>query len=293
MHVHFLDPYTEGISPVHKLDPRIKLVLVLAFIITCSLTPVGAWAVYVLLFALSLSVIILSEIGVGRVLRRSMLALPFVLAALPLLFTSGGDILFKIPLGFGELTVFGPGLTRFISIALKSWLSVQVAIVLATTTPFPDLLLAMRGIRIPKLLVAVFGLMWRYLFVMADEAGRLMRAREARSGHWPEESRQWAVASGQKVGNESSKEYAARSERRKPGGSLAWRARVTGGMAGNLLLRSMSRGDRIYDAMRARGYDGEVRLLSAPRIGMGDWVTLAGGLLLLGVVLLLAFLLQF
>jgi cobalt/nickel transport system permease protein len=282
MHVHFLDPYKEGVSPIHRLDPRIKLVLTLAFIVTCSLAPVGVWAVYMLLFALSLSVIILSEIGVGKVLRRAMLALPFVLAALPLIFTSEGEVLFKIPLGFGELTVYGPGLERFLSIGLKSWLSVQMAIVLATTTPFPDLLLAMRGIRIPKLLVAVFGLMWRYLFVMADEAGRLMRAREARSGVLPDDRRQTTDEGSQQATNDYSKLG-------KPGGSIAWRARVTGGMAGNLMLRSLARGDRIYDAMRARGYDGEVRLLSAPRVGGGDWAALVGGLAVLSVLLALAF----
>ena len=81
-----------------------------------------------------------------------------------------------------DLTITGPGLERFISILLKSWISVQMAIVLAASTPFPDLLLAMRAIRVPALLVAIFGLMWRYLFVLADEALRLLRARSARSG---------------------------------------------------------------------------------------------------------------
>ena len=165
MHVHFVDPYQERASVVHSLDPRIKLALTLAFIVTCLLSPVGVWPVYLLLLAVSLSVIVLSEIGVGPVLKRSMLALPFVLAALPLVFGSGGDILFKIPLGFGDLTVFAQGLDRFLSIAVKSWLSVQMAIVLASTTPFPDLLLAMRGIRIPRLLVAIFGRLWCTLYI--------------------------------------------------------------------------------------------------------------------------------
>ena len=48
---------------------------------------------------------------------------------------------------------------------------------LASSTPFPDLLVAMRAVGIPRLLVAIFGLMWRYLFVLADEVLRLMRAR--------------------------------------------------------------------------------------------------------------------
>ena len=52
-----------------------------------------------------------------------------------------------------------------------------MAIVLASTTAFPDLLAAMRALRLPRLLVAVIGLMWRYLFVLVDEVMRLMRAR--------------------------------------------------------------------------------------------------------------------
>jgi cobalt/nickel transport system permease protein len=178
-----------------------------------------------------------------------------------------GAALFTIPLGFlGHLTVTGPGLERFGSIAFKSWVSVQMAIVLASTTPFPDLLMAMRALRIPRLLVAIFGLMWRYLFVMADEAGRLMRARQARSGD--------AGRPGARVG-----------------GSVTWRARVTGGMAGNLFLRSFDRADRIYDAMKARGYDGEARTLAVPAIPAAQWAVLAAGLALLVALLGLAYLL--
>ena len=182
MHVHFLDPYRPRRSPIHRLDPRVKLVLTLAFILTVRAHPAGAWPVYILLFALILSVEVLSELGVAYVLKRAALALPFVLAALPVIFTTPGAALFSLSLGPWTLTASLPGLERFISIALKSWISVQAAIVLAATTPFPDLLVAMRAVRIPRLLVAIFGLMWRYLFVLVDEALRLLRARAARSG---------------------------------------------------------------------------------------------------------------
>ena len=268
MHVHFLDPYQEGVSPIHRLDARVKLVLALAFILTVSLVPLALWPIYLLLLALALSVEILSEIGMIRVLRKSSLALIFVLAALPLVFMSGGEALFVVPLGpVGGLTIFEPGLERFASIALKSWISVQIAIVLASTTPFPDLLMAMRSIKIPRLLISIVGLMWRYLFVMADEAQRLMRAREARSGQ-----------SGRGGG--------------KAGGSIAWRARVTGGMAGNLFLRSFERGDRIYSAMAARGYTGEVRTMSRPSVKPSQWIVLTFGLLLLASLLALSYLLR-
>ena len=74
------------------------------------------------------------------------------------------------------------GLLRLAEILAKSLLSVQAALVLVRTTPFHDLLWALRGLGLPRLLVAVVGLMYRYLFVLADEAGRLLRAR-AEPGH--------------------------------------------------------------------------------------------------------------
>ena len=80
-------------------------------------------------------------------LRRAALALPFALAALPVIFTTPGRRCAPCPLPLGPwtLTVTAAGVERFASIALKSWLSAQAAIVLAASTSFPDLLLAMRA----------------------------------------------------------------------------------------------------------------------------------------------------
>ena len=303
MHISFLDPYRPRPSLIHRLDARVKLVLALAFILTTALTPPGAWPVYALLFALVLAVEILSELGVGHVLRRALIALPFALAALPVLFTVPGPALLTVPIGPWELTITGPGLERFISILLKSWISVQMAIVLAASTAFPDLLMAMRAIRVPRLLVAIFGLMWRYLFVLADEALRLLRARSARSGlsYWPYDSKLTTEARRTRRSLNILRALRVSVFRSptapdhdrgagKVGGTIAWRARVTGGMAGSLFLRSFERSDRIYAAMAARGYDGEVRAFPLPPIAPVSWVVLVGGLSLLGLLTLFGYL---
>lgn len=263
MHVHFLDPYHAGSSLIHQLDPRVKLVLALAFIVTASLTPVGAWAAYILLLALVLCAEMLSELGIRYVLKRAFLATPFVLAALPLLFTAPGAPIASFTLGAWTFTLTLEGAERVLSIAFKSWISLQMAIVLAATTAFPELSSAMRALRVPKLLVAIFGLMWRYMFVLVDEALRLLRARAARSS-------------------------ASREAECAHGGPVLWRARVTGGMAGNLLVRSFERGDRIYAAMAARGYDGEARAFALPPLNGTHWLIIASGIAALLAILLLA-----
>jgi cobalt/nickel transport system permease protein len=231
----------------------VKFVLTLAFTLTVSLAPIQAWPVYIILFSLVLSVEILSDLGVRYIQRRAVLAFPFVLAALPVIFTMKGAPLFSLSLGEWTLAASREGLARFVSIALKSWISMQAAILLAASTPFPDLLVAMRAVKVPRLMVAVFGLMWRYLFVLVDEVLRLLRARSARSG-------------------------ALDIPGIHSGGSLAWRARVAGGMAGSLFLRAFERSDRIYMAMLSRGYDGEVRALPLPDLKPWHWRVLVGGL---------------
>jgi cobalt/nickel transport system permease protein len=157
MHVHFLDPYRPRTSLVHALDGRAKFILTVAFILTVSLTPLASWPVYVLLFALILSVGILSRLGVGYILKRTLLAVPFVLAAFPVIFTNGRTTLFTLSIFSWTLTAHAEGLARFVSVALKSWLSVQAAIILAASTPFPELLQAMRAVGIPRLLVSMLG----------------------------------------------------------------------------------------------------------------------------------------
>lgn len=259
--LYFLDPYQPRASVVHRFDPRIKVTLALAFILTTALTPSGAWPIYIVLFALVLAMALLSELGVSYVLKRGLIAFPFALAALPMLFSVAGTPLLNLNLGLLSLTVTREGAARFASIVVKSWLSVQMAVLLVGTTPFPTLLAALRALKVPRLLVAIVGLMWRYLFVMVDEALRLLRARESRSA-------QPSVPTGRRVG-----------------GSLGWRARVAGGMVGNLVLRAFDRADRIYAAMLSRGYDGETRTLPMPSPHAREWAVLTAGL---GVLVLLA-----
>lgn len=250
MHINALDGYHPGTSLVHHLDARVKLVGAILFIVAAALTPAGAWLAYLLLAALTMGVIVASRLGMGFVERRAAVALPFALAAVTVVFSTPGQPLLAMHVFGREVAITDDGLVRFVSILLKSWLSVQVAVVLTASTRFPALLQAMRSLGIPQVLVSITGFTYRYIFVIGDEALRLMRARAARSGV-PNLSKDGAPG-------------------RRGGGSIFWRARVTGGMAGSLFLRSIERSERIYDAMVARGYDGEVRSLRSPALRPHD-----------------------
>lgn len=263
MHIHFTDPYLPADSPVHRLDARVKLLLTIAFIVMASAMPAGAWHAYILLISLSLSLASIAEVGIGNLLRRSILALPFLLAAVGILFTTPDPVRWHVSLGPLSLAITETGLIRFASIAIKAWIAVQGAVLLSATTPFPDLLAAMQALGVPRLLVSTFSLMWRYAFILVDEALRLARAREARS---------------------------AAGTSRKGLRWLIWQAQVTGNMAGILFLRGLERGERVYAAMAARGCAGEFRTFPRPTLGARQWGVLILGLLLLSVMEFLAYL---
>ena len=68
-----------------------------------------------------------------------------------------------------------------ISIMVKFVLTVSTALLLIAVTSFPGICEALARLRMPKLFVVQLLLLYRYLFVLAEEALRMVRAREARS----------------------------------------------------------------------------------------------------------------
>jgi cobalt/nickel transport system permease protein len=225
--------------------------------VSVSLLPTGAYLALGLAWLVIVVLAWSARIGPLRTARGAFFALPFMLAALPLVFTRGAPYLATFELGPVTLSVSEEGLRQFTTIALKSWVSVQAALLLTFTTPFHDLVDGLRELRLPRVMVAIVSFMYRYLGVLSAEASRMNRARAARS--------------------------ADRGDHRA-GGTIRWRAGVTGAMVGSLFLRSYERSERVYAAMQARGFDGELRYLPGPPIQRGAIV-----LSVLAVVALVAF----
>jgi len=122
VHVDLVDQYHHRSSAIHRHDPRVKVLLALLFVLTVSLTPQGAWAAFAALLALVLAGAWTARLGLSFTLRRSIVALPFILAALAIPFVTPGPVVFEIP--FLGWTASAPGLERFVSILLRTWLAV-------------------------------------------------------------------------------------------------------------------------------------------------------------------------
>jgi cobalt/nickel transport system permease protein len=159
-----------------------------------------------------------------------LLALPFVLFVG--LFNPLLDR--EIVLRLGGLPLSG-GWVSFLSIMLRSALTLGTALLLVATTGMPGICAGLERLGVPRVFAVQLLFLYRYLFVLGEEAVRLSRARALRS------------FDGRGMG-----------------------LKVAASILGSLLLRTIDRAERIYVAMRSRGFDGEVRLLRRPRFTLAD-----------------------
>ncbi len=249
IHNNLFDRYRAGESPLHRLSPVVKVVLTILFILSNALLPDGHWLGFGISWLAILLLNLVGRLGWAFTLKRSFIALPFALAAVTAVFALPGKTITSFDFLSLHLVATDAGLLRFFSIVIRSWLSVQVAVLLVSTSQFPDLIHALEHLRLPRLLVTVIAFLYRYIFVLSDEVLRLMRARQARSASLPNQ---------------------------RSGGSVFWRARIAGNMVGQLFLRSYERSDRIYNAMLARGYQGHLRTINQHTMQMQDWGILFG-----------------
>lgn len=250
--VFLRERYRHGTGLLHQADPRIKILTAVLFAFGVTLVPEGHWLAYGGFALFAAATLVASGLPPTLVIGRSMLALPFVAVAFPLLFTRSGHILFHVPLlGW---SVSEEGAIAVGSIMLKSWLAVLMAVVLTAVTPPLDLIRGLERLRLPRILVATVLFMYRYIFVIGEEGQRLIRARESRS---------------------------ADNGRGRAGGTVWWRGGVLGNLVGALFLRSYERSERIYVAMQARGYDGTIRFAEERALAVRDWALLGSSLILL------------
>jgi cobalt/nickel transport system permease protein len=251
--------YHHGDGVIYRADPRVKIVVAVLFAFAITAIPEGHWLAFAGFGGFTVVAIALSKLPPGLVLRRAFVALPFVAAAIPRIFSRAGETVFTTPLiGW---TASREGMIAVGSILLKSWLAVLMAVVLTSCTQPLDLIRGLERLRMPRILASTVFFMYRYLFVIGGEGQRLMRARESRS---------------------------AVLESHRSGVSATWRAKVLGNMIGSLFIRSFERSERIYAAMQARGYDGTMRFIEERTLVRADWILLASSVIAMGGLVLYA-----
>lgn len=219
-------------SPVHRLRAHCKVVALLLFVCAVVATPARQWWAFAV-YAGFLGVVVASaRVPVPVVLRRCVVEVPFVVFAVLLPFVATGERTTVAGLSLSEAGLLGAW-----NLLAKGTLGVVAAIVLAATTTPRELLGGLDRLRLPRFLVAILGFMIRYAGVVTGDLQRMRVARESRAF--------------------------------RGGGLRHLRAEAAG--VGSLFVRSYERGERVHQAMVARGYTGRMPSLRAERASAVEW----------------------
>jgi cobalt/nickel transport system permease protein len=229
-HSHSL--YLPGPSPLHRARPQCKLAATLLFVLAVVATPREAVWAYGLYGLLLVGLARVGRVPLPVLARRLVIELPFLLFALFLPLVGQGE-----RVEVAGVALAADGLWAAWNIVAKGTLGVAASVILAATTPVPELLRGLERLRLPRAFTTIAGFMVRYADVIADEVRRMRVARISR-GHDP----RWI-----------------------------WQARAVAASAGTLFIRSYERGERVYLAMVSRGYAGSMPVLQDLEASRGQW----------------------
>jgi len=118
-------------------DARAAVITTLAFVMAVALLPPGSYLA--LLFAWLLLAFAGALLGIspGRLARRGLVALPFVVAAVPIVFTRSDELLWAGTVGPLSVQISGAGLRIALTALLKAWISVQASVLLLALASAP------------------------------------------------------------------------------------------------------------------------------------------------------------
>lgn len=241
--IGYMDTLASGDSPLHRLDPRAKLLttfLFIAAVVSFNKYEVSALAPF---FLYPVFLISAGELPAGYLCEKVLLVAPFAVFAgvfNPLL---DRQILFHL----GPLGVSG-GCVSFVSILARFALTVSAAVALLSLTGINSICEALIRTGVPKPFVVQLLFLNRYIFLLTGEVERLSRARSLRSA-----------------------------------GRAAMSFNTYIQIVGHLLLRTMDRAERVYRAMLCRGFDGQIRVARFSKIGGREMIFTFGWAFLFAV----------
>ena len=221
-HSHHLEIHSNSL--LSQLKPEVKIVSTFMIVLSIAFLSLENTVSIMVQTLIVLIMINLSKIKVSTYFKRLSIDIPFVLFALFLPFLSKGDntVMFEL----FSLRIYETGFYEMISILIKITLCVSLAIVLTATTSNIEIIYGLQKLKISPLLISILSFAIRYIDVFIDEFKRVKVAMKSRG-------------------------YDQKGLRGlKP---IAY-------ASGAMLIRGYERGERVYNSMISRGFNGSIEL---------------------------------
>lgn len=215
--IHHMDAMSAKDKWINQIHPLVKLIVTISYILAVvsfdkyDVVGLAGMSIYLL------SIIILGDISIIHSMKQIKVVL--ILACIVGI---ANPFIDRMQMGhIGGIVITG-GMLSMISLMMKGIFAVVASYILIVTTSIEKICYALRLIHVPRELVTLILLSYRYVIVLLKEVQRISDA------------------------------YQLRAPKQKGIHIKAW-----GSLAGQLLLRSMDRAQVVYESMTLRGYDGE------------------------------------
>ena len=222
------EKYTELKGVLQKLDPRVKFITTVALILTAVISKKIEVQLTILMLTFLLALI--SKISLRFFIARTFLFIPLfaIVIASPLPFIIEGETLLSFKVNGMLVTISEEGLWEMLIFVLRVWACVSLSILLVLTTRWSKLLHGLSKLYVPRLFIAILNMTYRYIYFFTDVLYKMLVARESRLT-----------------------------------GPVGFLETLKGGSSalGLLFIRAYERGERIYLAMKSRGYRGEIKTI--------------------------------
>ncbi len=234
-----------------KIDARVKILFLLFFIIIVSVKKDFLSEIYIGIFVFLLS--LLSRLNMVAFYKKILfLGLIFgFLIALPSAFNfiTGGEIIIPIinlprPYTFwiyhlpAEIGMTREGIYGVFTLTMRVLNSLSLSFLVLYTTPFPEILRALKVLRIPDTFLIIIALSYKYIFLFAKTLEDMYLAKKSRMVREPKnhEARKW----------------------------------ITGRMA-FIFRKTQLRCEEVYEAMLSRGFSDSIKIYGFRKLRVQEW----------------------
>jgi cobalt/nickel transport system permease protein len=207
----------QAINPLAKLVAIVSMIVASLFIFNLS---------FLLIICLvPIILVVSSRIPLKHFFSRTALFPVFAaVISLPILFLTSGSAIWTANIGIANLTITAEGLTSFLVFSVRVWFCVASLTLLILSTGFDKMLKLLSTIKVPNVVVQLFALTYRYFFVSIHEAQSVLIAKEART-----------YVNKRTINMQALKDL--------------------GTILATLFIRTYERSERVYLAMKARGFE--------------------------------------
>lgn len=251
--VRELEKETDKDSPLHSMDGRIKLILLIFIIVYAVFSTQIIVMVFLEIYLLML--ILISNVSFKTTVTRVLLLLPFggfIIAFQP--FIHPGNVIWTGAFG---IQITDAGLMWAALLMSRLIVALTSIVLLSSISPMQEVVESFRKLGMPREFAMIFSLMIRFLFMFYDELHRISHAQKARCFD----------AFNKKL-------------------PYKWRMKQLGYTVAMMFLRAYEQGETVYLSMASRGFSDKSRLYhdKKKKIGSREYAFIA---LTLGLVAVL------